>query len=131
MSSSAIIATVKRKSFNQSNDIGVYIHFNGDPDSVKAFLDYCKRCKFRSPEIDTYGWARLCQVIANFFGPDGLSVGIDKIKNLPYTDYGVYVIKNWEIVDHQPCGKLPTYDEARIQKMLIAIDSAQPKYQHY
>ena len=26
MSSSAIIATVKRKSFNQSNDIGVYIY---------------------------------------------------------------------------------------------------------
>lgn len=126
-SSAAVITTVKRKSYEHSNDLGVYLHYNGDPDSVKAFLIYCKICKFRPPEIVPYGWARLCQVIANYFGPHGLSVGIDLMRNLPTnTDYGVYVIKDWDIVHLHPFGQIPSYDESRVHAMALEIDSKQP-----
>lgn len=58
------------------NQIGVYLHWNGDRDSVSAFLKYCKLKCYRSPSTDCYGWACLCNVISNFFG-DGTSLGID------------------------------------------------------
>ena len=70
-----------------------------DPD--EAFIKYCGLHEYPSPDQDSYGWARLCQVIGNFFG-GSLSVGIK-----PYThdvqidpgDNGIYVIKNWKIVE--------------------------------
>ena len=74
MGNRAVITTEER-------DLGVYLQWNGGRDSVEAFLEYCRMRGFRPPEADSYGWARLCQVIANFFGADGLSVGICR-----YTD---------------------------------------------
>lgn len=47
--------------------LGVYVHWNGGYDSVNAFCTYCKLKGYRSPETDTYGIARLAQVIGNFF----------------------------------------------------------------
>ena len=48
-----------------------------DPD--EAFIKYCGLHEYPSPDQGSYGWARLCQVIGNFFG-GSLSVGIK-----PYT----------------------------------------------
>ena len=89
MGNRAVITTTKR-------DMGVYLHWNGGRDSVEGFLEYCHMRGFRSPECDDYGWARLCQVVGNFMGASGLSVGI-----WPYpgdapaleagSDNGVYV----------------------------------------
>ena len=46
-----------------------------------------------------YGWARMAQVVGNFFG-GSLSVGIDRYRNLgDQGDNGVYVIDGWKIVD--------------------------------
>lgn len=81
----------------------MYLHWNGGRDSVEAFLEYCDLQGYRSPDNDNYGWARLCQVVGNFFGPSGLSVGIG-----PYTtdrwmdpgDNGIYVIEGWRISSH-------------------------------
>ena len=83
----------------KSRDIGIYLHWNGGRDSVEAFLTYCKVKGFPSPERDSYGWARLTQVIANFFG-GGLCVGIDGVKKLDEDNFdnGVYIIENWEII---------------------------------
>jgi hypothetical protein len=68
----------------------------------------------------------LCQVIANFFGGD-LSIGIDKCHNLycENWDNGVYVIKNWEIVDRKyfSGAEQSGYD---FEEMLNAIDESQP-----
>lgn len=76
---------------------------------------------------DNYGWARLCQVIGNFFGGD-LSIGIDKCCNLDCDngDNGVYIIKNWEIVGRQYFKGVEqnTYDK---EAMLKDIDSQQPE----
>ena len=48
------------------NSLGIYLHWNGGRDSVEAFLAYCKLKGYRSD--DSYSWARLAQVIGNYFG---------------------------------------------------------------
>lgn len=92
MGNRAVITTEEEK-------IGVYLHWNGGRDSVEAFLAACKELEHRPPETCCFGWARLCQVIGNYFGGT-LSVGIDTLDNLDCDngDNGMYIIKDWEIV---------------------------------
>ena len=127
MGNRAVITTSKSSNVAESSDIGLYLHWNGGRDSVEAFLTYCRIQGFRSPEYDNYGWARLAQVIANYFGGDGLSVGIDQCCKLDCDNFdnGVYIIKGWEIVGRQ-------YFEGReqceydLEGMLVYIDEQQP-----
>lgn len=111
----------------QDKQIGVYLHWNGGRDSVEAFLLYCKLKGYRAPENDCYGWARLCQVIGNFFGGD-LSVGIDRYDKLDTDngDNGVYIIKNWQIVGREFFNgeEQSVYDKLDV---LNDIDECQPK----
>lgn len=126
MGNRAVITTRKR-------DLGLYLHWNGGSDSVEAFLRYCELRGFRCPEKDDYGWARLCQVVANFMGGNGLSVGI-----LPYTtdekmvsygdDNGVYVIEGWKIVDRiYPYEGFEEQEGYGLDAMLRVIDELQPE----
>ena len=68
MGNRAVITASLSNDPQTSNDIGIYLHWNGGRDSVEAFLEYCKRRGFRPPDQDNYGWARLCQVIAILVG---------------------------------------------------------------
>lgn len=119
---------------NKAKEIGVYLHWNGGRDSVEAFLKYCELQQFRNPDQQNYGWARLCQVISNFFGPDGLSVGIDTLENLPssrFLDNGIYIIEGWQIVGRElyGCEEVSECQEQRVHslpQMLKAIDEQQP-----
>lgn len=123
MGNRAIITT--RENF-RTNGIGIYLHWNGGRDSVNAFLRYCKLKRYRSPEADSYGWLRLCQVIGNFFG-GGLSAGIENIdftKN-PHTDNGVYIIEDWEIVDRKYFSGLEQ-DNYKLSEFLEEIDETMP-----
>jgi hypothetical protein len=127
MGNRAVITTSKAKDVWRSTDIGVYLHWNGGRDSVEAFLTYCRMKGYRSPEQDNYGWARLCQVIGNFFG-GGYSLGIDRCKNLDCNNFdnGTYIIEDWQIVGRR-------YFEGEEQAehllldMLLDIDKSQPK----
>lgn len=110
----------------QDKDLGVYLHWNGGRDSVEAFLLYCKLKGYRCPEDDSYGWARLCQVIGNFFG--GIySVGIDRYDRLDTDngDNGTYIIKDWRIVatEFEP---LDILDIDQVKNMLVAINGSMP-----
>lgn len=114
----------------EGRDLSLYLHWNGGRDSVEAFLRYCDLRGFRAPDADDYGWARLCQVIANFMGANGLSVGISR-----YTtderedpgDNGIYVIRGWEIVGRvYPYDGFREQDEYPLDEMLRDIDAAQP-----
>ena len=114
----------------EGRDLSLYLHWNGGRDSVEAFLRYCDLRGFRAPDADDYGWARLCQVIANFMGANGLSVGISR-----YTtderedpgDNGIYVIRGWEIVGRvHPYDGFCEQDEYPLDEMLKEIDVAQP-----
>lgn len=110
------------------NGIGVYLYWNGGRDSVEAFLEYCRLRGFRSPVEDmAYAYARLVQVIANFFG-GSLSVGVDLCKNLDCDngDNGTYIVgEGWKLVDHKyGYGSREGYDRS---EMLRAIDRSQPE----
>lgn len=120
MGNRAVITTKDKK-------IGVYLHWNGGRDSVEAFLKYCDLKGYRPPEYDCYGWARLCQVIGNFFG-GGLSLGIDQYDRLDKDngDNGVYVIENWKIIDRL-YHDYPEQREYKLVSMLKSINEAQPE----
>lgn len=127
MGNRAVITTADKQ-------IGVYLHWNGGRDSVEAFLTYCKLKGYRPPEQDNYGWARLCQVIGNFFGGTN-SLGIDKFEKLDYDNWnnGTYIIKNWEIIDRQYIHSDDDYEfeerqEYDLREMLLDINDHQPTH---
>lgn len=126
MGNRAVICSVGSFDPKSSSTTGVYLHWNGGRASVEAFLKYCELKGYRSPDVDCYGWARLCQVIGNFFG-GGLSIGVGPCYQLDCDncDNGTYIIKGWEIVDRKYCD---TRFDAKtdLTDMLIAIDQAQP-----
>ena len=125
MGNRAIITT--QNDFD-NNGIGVYVHWNGGYDSVSAFLKYCELRGFRPPEEDGYGWARLCQIIGNYFGGD-LSIGIDTLNKLPlkYCDNGVYIIEKWKIVGRQYTYGKSEQTNYDLCYMVCAINKAQPR----
>ena len=126
MGNRAVITASKSKDVKKSKAIGVYVHWNGGRDSVEAFLKYCELKKYRSPGEDNFGWARLCQVIGNYFGgTDSVGIGLCEELDCDNYDNGVYIIKGWKIVGRQ------YHDGAEqhyynLLKMLIDIDKAQP-----
>lgn len=123
MGNRAVITT--RENF-ENNGVGVYLHWNGGRDSVEAFLEYCNLVGYRTPSDDCYGWARLCQVIGNFFGGT-TSIGIDTVNRLDCDNYdnGVYIIDGWQIVDrvYMHGSEQMHYDKI---DMMVEIDKRQP-----
>ena len=120
-------AVITTKEDFENNGIGIYVHWNGGRDSVEAFLTYCKMKGYREPENDNYGWARLTQVISNFFGGT-TSIGVDLVQNLDCDNYdnGVYIIKDWEIIGRH-FFKGREQHEYDLHEMLLAIDERMPK----
>ena len=120
-------AVITSKENFENNGIGIYLHWNGGRDSVEAFLKYCELKGYRSPTSDNYGWARLCQVIGNFFG-GSTSIGIDVVNNLDCDnwDNGVYIIEGWEIVDRK---YFDGEEQMRyeLENMLMDIDKSMPE----
>ena len=120
-------AVITTKANMDNNGVGVYLHWNGGRDSVRAFLKYCELKGYRAPSDDNYGWARLCQVIGNFFG-GSTSLGIDTVNNLDCNnwDNGVYLIEGWEIV-----GRMyfegEEQDEYDLVGMLTTINDSMPE----
>ena len=120
-------AVITTKENMDNNGSGIYLHWNGGRDSVRAFLKYCELKGYRAPSEDNYGWARLCQVIGNFFG-GSTSLGIDTVNNLDCNnwDNGVYLIEGWEIV-----GRMyfegEEQDEYDLVGMLKTINDSMPE----
>ena len=131
MGNRAVIGWTGRDNELHSDSVGVYLHWNGGRDSVEAFLAYCKACGFRSPSEDSYGVARFVQVVANFFGSSGggLSIGVDRIDRLDADngDNGVYVCKDWKIVDRKYFDG-EEQNEHDMLSMLEEINLRQPEY---
>lgn len=128
------------------SDIGLYVHWNGGFSSIQAFLAYCEMMKFRTPESDDYGWAHMAKIVGNFFDGGsrsaGLNVGIisvakaktesgtlaeDAVDRLSPGDNGVYVIRNWHIVEHFDAWDpdQPT-SAAELADVMMEINEAQP-----
>lgn len=110
----------------EDKEIGVYVHYNGGRDSIEGFLKYCEIMQFRSPETDDYGWARLCQVLGNFFGANGLCVGVNDIKKLDSEgDNGTYITKDWKIIGRENFDG-QEHKEYPLEEMLEHINKKQP-----
>ena len=125
MGDRAVIAT---KETFENNGIGIYLHYNGGRDFIEAFLRYCELKGYRPPDKDCYGWARLCQIISNYFGGT-LSIGMATINNLDTNngDNGTYIIEGWNIVDRKYFyGEDRNVSENRTKDLLVDIDSCQP-----
>ena len=129
MGNRAVITT--EENFGTQKGLGLYLHWNGGRDSVEGFLEYCRLRSFRCPERDDYGWARLCQVVGNFLGADGCSVGIDEISRLDQDngDNGVYLIKDWSIVGRKFYNADAEQDCYSLHEFLYALDECQPESQ--
>ena len=136
MGNRAVITTKERK-------IGLYLHWNGGRDTVEPLLKYCELQGYRPPSQDCYGWARMCQVMGNFFG-GSLSLGIGAYttdRQMDPGDNGVYVIEDWRIADHlrteydadwNPIGMRsfePSEEDDwhKFNEMLHAFDEAMPE----
>ena len=116
-------AVITTKENFENNGIGIYVHWNGDIESIKTFLTYCKLIGARQPEDDDYGWATLSRVIGNYFGGT-TSIGINVVNKLDIFngDNGTYIIKDWQIVDRY-------YDmtDDELLDRLVDLDEHQPK----
>ena len=62
------------------DSLGIYLHWNGGPESVLAFLEAANQLNVRIGD-DGYEFARVVQIIANFFGGT-TSIGVGKLKTL-------------------------------------------------
>lgn len=95
MGNRAVITSTKK-------DLAVYLHWNGGRDTVEPLLDYCRMHGYHSPAVCSYGYARICQVMGNFFGGSnciGLSVYTHD-REMDPGDNGIYVVdENWNIVE--------------------------------
>ena len=126
MGNRAIITT---RSEYDNNTLGLYLHWNGGRDSVETFLAYCDLRGDRSPEEGGYGYARLAQVIGNWFG-GALSIGI--VSNprdwTSGCDNGAYIVKDWRIVGREGIGDdFIEQNEYDMLEMMTDIDQAQPE----
>lgn len=108
--------------------VGVYLHWNGGRDSIEAFCKACKDADFRGPVSDSYGVARFVQVVANFFGSEGLSVGVDTLEHSDCDNYdnGVYVVDDeWKIVGREFAhGEQHEYDVNDFAAKLLELKAA-------
>lgn len=111
--------------------VGVYLHWNGGRDSIEAFLGACKELGYRDGASDNYGIACFTQIVRNFFGSDGLSVGVDTLQHLNTNNYdnGVYVVgDNWEIIGREFAhGEQSGYDVSDFTKFLVKLTKAVDK----
>lgn len=112
----------------KEHEIGVYLHWNGGRDTVAPLLRYCELQGYRPPSADCYGWARICQVMGNFFG-GSLSLGIDRFERLGDPgDNGIYVIDGWEIVGREGLyDGFAEEDGYDFDEMLHEFDASMPE----
>lgn len=122
MGNRAVITTPER-------EIGLYLHWNGGRGTVEPLLRYCELKGYRAPSTDCYGWARIAQVVGNFFGGT-TSVGVCAYtddKRMNPGDNGIYVIDGWRIVERiYPYEGFVEQEEYDFDEMLRAFDESMP-----
>ena len=121
------VITIKEKDVPQEDWNSLYLHWNGGRDSVEAFLDATKRLGVRTND-QSYGMARLTQIIANFMGGT-LSIGISSVGDwaLDFLDNGIYWVEGLEIYDrtdtYNGFEEQKEYDHEELVKAIIDANS--------
>lgn len=94
-----------------ADSIGIYVHWNGGPESIYTFVNAARELGIRAPKADpSYCVARFAQMIGNFFGGT-TSVGIGPLRSLDINngDNGVFLVTDFGLssesaVIHQYAG---------------------------
>ncbi|PAW79076.1 MAG: hypothetical protein B9S32_03730 [Verrucomicrobia bacterium Tous-C9LFEB] len=75
------------------DSLGVYLHWNGGPESVYAFLDTLDHYVVRDNSDAPYQLARFVQIVGNFLGGT-LSLGVGHLRQLDCDngDNGLYAV---------------------------------------
>ena len=105
------------------DNIGIYVHWNGGQESIEGFIRAAKELGFRDPTQDSYGWARLTQIIANYFGGE-TSIGIDVCRNLDTDngDNGTWLLgPDWTLVGCEHGRLADTVDEEKAEAIKALI----------
>lgn len=123
MGNRAVITTNKR-------EVGLYVHWNGGPESICAFLTYAKLFGIRKPyEDEAYFFARLTQIITNFFGGQ-ISCGVGMYNHLDRNngDNGVYIVNNDFSVTEREFGNTVSFvRRSRMVDFLYEINRSMPE----
>lgn len=104
-------------------DVGIYLDRNGDKDSVKALLTYCKLKNYPTPELDERGWELLQEVINNFnMSKCHIESSFDMYSSNALCSNCIYTIKNWNITDRRN-----NINSEKLRELLHMINHTQPK----
>jgi len=96
------VITIKEKNIPQEDWQSLYLHWNGGRDTVEPLLHVAKLYGVRCQDDPSYAIARLSQIVGNFIqGTTSIGVGTYKQLDTDNCDNGVYVVKDWEIVDRE------------------------------
>lgn len=146
MGNRAVITTeANYKMFKKNGSgVGIYVHWEGGLESIRAFANYCRLRGVRNIEQDeTYAFARMVQIIGNYFSGN-LSVGVGNLSDLDVVgNNGIWIInKQWKVCKNIWVGygengedkiNRVRYGLTKRQleehnQMIIDIDKHQPEY---
>ena len=96
------VITIKENNTPKEDWQSLYLHWNGGRDTIEPLLHVAKLYGVRCGADPSYAIARLSQLTGNTLGGT-LSIGVGTYKQLDTDNYdnGVYVVKDWEIVDRE------------------------------
>ena len=96
------VITIKENDTPKEDWQSLYLHWNGGRDTIEPLLYVAKLYGIRCQADPSYAIARLSQLTGNTLGGT-LSLGVGTYKQLDTDNYdnGVYVVKDWEIVDRE------------------------------
>lgn len=110
--------------------IGLRLEWNGDRNSVKAFLKYAEYAQLPPINADNKWIPPFITMVQNFFRDNNEAIRLETVDPQHFgdkTDYdsGIYVLDGYEIVDriNSPADKSP---EHRMHDRLLSIDGTQP-----
>lgn len=128
MRNRAVITWPSEENTFNLRDPGIYLHHDGDYNTVRALLEYCRLKEFRKPDEDPYGLARFCQVAANYIGGD-LGIGASLCGWLDFAngDNGVYICKGWDIVKREYVYGEDKINYDTIYNVMVEANQAMPK----
>jgi hypothetical protein len=127
MGNRAYVVFTEKQGDRQRFSPAVYLHWNGGPESIYQFLAELDRRGCRGDM--SYRSARFCQVVADYFGDDGLSLGVAngprnltraEIKHFASEDNGLYVVGRDTMRRFKATGELTTEQVASEKAAALA-----------
>ena len=65
----------------------IYLHWNGGPESIYAFLKEMDIREVRGSDHMEYQAAGFIKIVGDLFGPDGLSLGVSNLRGVSHLNY--------------------------------------------